>query len=353
MKQFCIILLLICSITVSSIAQDNNFTQYYASPMNLNPALTGGFDGTYRFSFLYRDQWRQVLENPLSSFAAALDLRFPVGAGQFKVQDAAGVGLMFNTDRMSTTGYSQTGMHFFGAYHKSLNSKNNQFLSFGLQLGLNQRNISNTRLTFEDQFNGSTGYTGSTNELLPPENTFPFADLSTGINYSYAPNRKVGLYLGAAMHHILEPQVSFYFDRRQNDDELGTDFLHRKYTAHASVRFPITSKVSLFPRVLASLQGPHLELNAGSNIRFALGEYGSSAMHIGGWVRPVSGEEKSLDLETAIMMVGFETNNVLFGFSYDVSISDIQSTYSGQGAFEISIAYLGNYDNETILCPKF
>ncbi|MEM1327346.1 MAG: PorP/SprF family type IX secretion system membrane protein [Bacteroidota bacterium] len=353
MKQFCLSIIAIFALIISVTAQDSHFTQFYATPMNLNPALAGGFDGTYRFSFLYRDQWAQAMESPFATFNAALDLRFPIRYNQSRTQDAFGAGIMFETDRVSSVGYSSTGAHFFAAFHKSLSSRNNQYLSGGVQFGLNQRNINNTRLTFEDQFNGSTGFTGATNELLPPENSFAFSDLSVGLNYSYSPSRSAALFLGGAIHHVLEPEISYYYDRQDDDDALGSNALHRKYTAHIGARFPLTSKVSLLPRAVARLQGPHLEVNAGSNVRFALGQYGGSAMHIGGWVRPVGNEQKALDLEAAIMMVGFEVDNVLFGFSYDLSLSALQANRSQQSAFEISIAYLGNYNSETILCPTF
>ena len=37
-------------------AQDIHFSQYYASPLTLNPALTGKFNGHFRVSGIYRDQ---------------------------------------------------------------------------------------------------------------------------------------------------------------------------------------------------------------------------------------------------------------------------------------------------------
>ena len=41
-----------------SVAQtDPHFTQNYTYPMYINPALTGGSDGEYRVSSIYRSQW--------------------------------------------------------------------------------------------------------------------------------------------------------------------------------------------------------------------------------------------------------------------------------------------------------
>ncbi len=333
-------------------AQDKHFTQNFAAPMLLNPSLTGGFDGRYRFSLIYRDQWRSVLNQPYTTFAAGLDLRFPVGYMSSKTEDGFGAGMTFYTDRVPIIGFSTTELGFSTAYHKSLNERNNQYLSLGLQLGLNQRNVTYENLDFEDEFNGASGYTGASQEILP-SNNFAFTDFAVGLNYSYAPKNQFGLFLGAALHHIFEPQVSFYYDRRNDDPERGDDVLSRRITGHISARIPVSKSIMLMPRAVAMIQGPHTQINAGSNVRLAIGDNRNYAVHVGGWVRPISTMDESLELAAAILMTGFEVNNVLFGFSYDLSLTDIQSTQQGQSSFEISIAYLGNYDNETILCPKF
>ena len=52
-------------------------------------------------------------------------------------------------------------------------------------------------------------------------------------------------------------------------------------------------------------------------------------------------------------MVGLEYENVLLGFSYDANISTFTATGTRRNAFEVSVAYLGEYENELVLCPKF
>lgn len=350
-KQHILISFFLC-FTLISIAQDKHFTQNFAAPLVLNPALTGGFEGRYRFSLIYRDQWRQALTQPYNTFAAGLDLRFPVNYLSAKTEDGFGVGMTFYTDRVGDIGFSTTELAFSTAYHKSLDERNNQYLSLGVQLGLNQRNITYEGLNFEDEFNGSNGFTGVTNELLPPNN-FAFSDFAVGLNYSYAPKKAFGIFAGVAMHHIFQPQISFYYDRKDNDPEAGSATLDRRYTGHLSMQIPLTQRVTLLPRAVAMAQGPHLQVNAGANLRLAVGGYGGSAVHVGGWARPATNADNGFDVVAAILMVGFEIDNVLFGFSYDTATSSIPNIRQGQNAFEISITYLGNYNSETILCPKF
>jgi hypothetical protein len=38
--------------------QDIHFSQYYASPLSLNPANTGNYDGDWRLMNSYRQQWK-------------------------------------------------------------------------------------------------------------------------------------------------------------------------------------------------------------------------------------------------------------------------------------------------------
>ena len=44
-------------------AQDIHFSQFYMSPLNLNPALTGVMNCNTRFVGNYRNQWASVLKS--------------------------------------------------------------------------------------------------------------------------------------------------------------------------------------------------------------------------------------------------------------------------------------------------
>ena len=193
-------------------AQDRLFSQFYATPVALNPALAGAFDGKYRIGCVYRDQWRSIVETPITSFAFAADLRLslpflPNGWDKDKI----GVGLVFQRDRVSYLEFSNTQINLAASYHKLLNQGDNtQYLSLGLQIGLNQRNVNYDKLTFQDQFNGIDAFAGNSLERLP-ENNFGYADFSTGLHYSFnKKNSRFGFFTGAAFHHFAQPNVSFY-----------------------------------------------------------------------------------------------------------------------------------------------
>lgn len=351
MKALVSTLLMLVSV-LSVQAQDIHFTQFYASPLLLNPALTGGFDGQLRASTIYRDQWRGALETPFTTTTAALDFRFPLKTGGRQSGDAASAGIVFMNDRVKQYDFTHNQIMVSGGYHKMLDKRTNQILSGGIQVGIGQRSINYSGLSFQDEFSinpdGSTGFFGSTREDLPTNN-ITFFDASVGVNYSYAPRGQAGVYAGAAVHHLNQPDIS-YFSR--DDDSLEPQALDRKYSVHVAGVLPLTSKMSLQPRALAQVQGESIQAVLGSNIRMQFDEFSSTALHLGTWVRGVKNVE-GFGTDAVVALMGIEYHNFLLGTSYDIGLSDFTAGSRGRGALEISIAYLGSYENDSLLCPQF
>ena len=342
--------LLVLVFCISLKAQDQHFTQVYNAPLALNPALTGSYAGTYRFSGIYRDQWRRTLDDPYVTFAGMLDVRFPLEVYNGKYNDAVAIGLMFYNDKVPGVDFNTNQIALSAAYHKALDLNNTQYISLGIQGGINQRNINYEDLTFDDEYNGTTGFFNPTREILPGNN-FSFDDWAIGLNYAFIPGRRTSFYAGLSLHHIFEPQVSFF--PTDTDIMYEGNTLFRKFGAQVSASIPLSDKYSIQPRLVGSLQGPHFQAVTGSNVRIALSEYDYSALHIGGWVRPVRNFDDSFSLDAAIIMLGIEYRNILFGLSYDATLVDLQTTRRGQGAFEFSVSYSSNTQNESLLCPKF
>lgn len=338
--------------TAPALAQDAHLTQFYASPLTLNPALTGGFDGQLRAGVNYRDQYRGLLPSAFVTTSAALDFRFPLAIGGRDNGDAAAVGVMFMSDRVREYDFGTNQVVVSGGYHKMLDERTNQILSAGLSAGIGQRNVNYGNLTWQDEFairpNGTIGYFGDTRENLPVNN-ISFFDFSAGVNYSYAPRNRPGIYAGLAAHHINQPNLSFY-DR---DEEIALDApLDVKLTAHVAGTIPLNSTMRLLPRALVLSQGQSFEALVGSNIRFQFDEYSTTALHLGSWVRGVRTLE-DFAADAVVALVGLEYKGVLLGTSYDLGLSQFTAGNRGQGAFEISLAYLGNYENDSLSCPTF
>ena len=106
------------------------------------------------------------------------------------------------------------------------------------------------------------------------------------------------------------------------------------------------------PRVLFLAQGPHTEVNFGTNFKYKLDDFGDKYLHFGPWIRTVS-NESGIGVESIVASVGIEIKNMLIGLSYDHNLGDLISDRKGLNALEISITFLGEVDNDDGFCPTF
>jgi len=347
-----LVLLLFILVSEFAQAQDKHFTQFYAAPLTLNPALTGSMPGRYRVSGIYRDQWRGVLDNPYVTFGAAVDVNFDVEFDS-RYKDQVAIGLLFVNDKVPEVDFSTNQISLSAAFHKGLDYDKKQFLSLGIQGTMAQRNINYENLTFDDEFNNLDAFDGITAEDLPGNN-FGYGDLNVGLNYRLMPKSGYAFNIGVAMHHVLTPEVSFYATSTDKDDEpISKSSLYSKYSGQLSMQVPLSDNLFLLPRALFALQGPHLEINAGTNLRIKLNSFNNNSLHLGAWARPVTNNNGDTSLDAIVALVGIELGGVSCGLSYDANLSSYQTAGTGQGAFEFSITYIGSFDNEDIMCPKF
>ncbi|MCB0690755.1 MAG: PorP/SprF family type IX secretion system membrane protein [Saprospiraceae bacterium] len=349
-KYFFSLVFLGLSMTIG--AQDPHFSQFFASPSTLNPAYVGTFSGSYRISSIYREQWRSALEDPLTTFIAAGDVKFPLGEVRNTNPDIVGAGIMFFSDQVSTFDLNTTQIALTGSYHKSLDNKSKKYLSLGFQGGILRRSINYEDLTFQDQWNAINDYSFPTNEYLP-QNNFAIGDFAVGINYFSQPSKRSSFMLGAGLFHVASPNISFYkYDQSSNVDFIKESAYNKKWTAYASYSIQTSEIFRIDPRVLLLSQGQHTEIDLGTNFRYYFYSTDATYLNIGPWVRGVKNDD-GFGLESIIASVGIEMSGLQFAFSYDYNIGKLSADRINMNAFEISISYIGNYDNESEICPQF
>jgi type IX secretion system PorP/SprF family membrane protein len=327
-------------------AQDQHFTQYYAAPMFLNPAMTGNFDGRYRFSAIYRTQWASITDQPFRTSAAMFDLRMPLQEKAAR-QSFLGVGFDFYSDKLGSSAFSTSSLGIAGAYHKSLDIHNQNFITAAARLGFAQRSVNFEGLTFNDQFNGTNGYTLGTNEALP-RNNVNYADLGAGDFWSTALDKSVQFHAGVAGYHLNRPIVVLY-----NSDSINNRRLPIRTSVVVGAKIPLSERIDLLPRAVVFWQGAHLEMNIGANARIGLNDYNDYSLFLGGWVRPVKDVKSGLGVDAAVIMTGFEFANYRLGLSYDATLSGLMRASRTYGAFEISFQFIGNYGEDKLSCPTF
>jgi type IX secretion system PorP/SprF family membrane protein len=329
-------------------AQDHYFTQFYATPLELNPALSGAVEGSFRASVVYREQWSGLIDNPYQSYGVFGDLRFPVGGRNSK--DFAGGGIAFTSDRVGYFDFNTNAIRLSGAFHKSLNPGQESYLSGGAYFGIVQRNLNYEGLIFDDQFNGLDGYTFQTLESLP-ENNFAYGDLGVGINYTMRTSDNFAFVAGAGYAHLFKSSMSMF--RRTPELEDYEDIaLFSKISGYVSTDISVTESVRLLPRVMFQQQGPQILANAGSTVRLEISEYNNNAIHLGGGLRMARRLEQ-FKPSALYGLVGFELSSFLIGVSYDLNLEYLSHERLGQNVFELTVTFIGEYENLATFCPTF
>jgi type IX secretion system PorP/SprF family membrane protein len=333
-------------------AQDPHFTQYYTNSLYLNPATSGTYSGSFRVSMLYRDQYFQPLEESYKTFAASGDVKLNVRTAKSGQKDAVSMGLTFLTDRVQIFDFNTNQLLLTLAYHKSLDRKYKQMLGIGFQGGLLQRAVNYENLSFQDQFNAIDGYTNATGEFLPPNNiTVP--DLSAGAYYSMSPSKKTNIHLGLAYQHFNQPNVSYYNDPVILNNSINkTSAYPSRFTLHGGVQLMTNYRLDISPRFIFLQQGKKQVTQLSTLFRFKFAERTGQYFHLGPQLRMVKDAGGS-SLESASLMLGFEKNNFILGLSYDWGISSVIKDSRNFSTLEISLMYIGEYDNDTNFCPQF
>jgi len=196
--------------TANGLAQDIHFSQFWMSPLTLNPASAGAFkdiDATIN----YKNQWSSV-SSPYKTFAAAVDLR----AFQKKWKSGfLGLGLNVYNDVAGDGNLSNTMVDLTLAGHIKIN--NHQLLSAGIQGGFGQSSVQVNNLTWDNQFNGFEYVPGSPSGEHFANTSFLYPDVGAGIQYQYnkgemyvSGNDNIQSDIGFSVSHINQPMMTFY-----------------------------------------------------------------------------------------------------------------------------------------------
>ncbi len=351
MRILTLIILCFLSVITEMSSQDEHFSQFYAIPIHMNPALAGAYQGTYRMTAVFRDQWNNALESPFKTFAAGGDTRFDLNFGKLKTKDHLGLGLFFVSDRVSEYQSSVNKVSAYFAYHKRLGDKIPSYLGAGMKLGVIQRNINYDNITFQDQFNQINEFNLPTGEVLPPNN-IGGVDISLGLNYYINPDRTTRYYIGLAAHHLTNPNIS-YFNRPQNPNPLIdlSQTLDSKYVFHLSMDKELKYRLDLQPRFVYQVQRDNTQYDLGSNIQYTFKSL-ESALILGMWLTIID-DLDGIHVENLTPLLGIKKGMFIFGMSYDIHLRDTFHSTFGFNTFEFSIRFIGEHDNESTFCPTF
>ncbi|PZV86359.1 type IX secretion system PorP/SprF family membrane protein [Algoriphagus aquaeductus] len=319
---FTLITLVLISMAMNSaLAQDVQYSQFYANPLYLNPALTGASEGT-SMGVNYRNQW-PGLDQSFVSYSAHID-HYIFGAN-------SGVGIIFNRSEQSMANLSVSEIGATYSYRARLGFRS--FLRVGGQVSYMDRDAHFGNLVFGSQINDQTGAIGDfSGENLGADFRHQFVDYSLGLLFN---NDQV--WFGLSTHHITQPNISFL------DGQFSQ--LPMKISAHGGYKFDLSGGAARsFMNKTTGTRELTLAFNYKNQELFQQLDLGAQVnlqpLVLGVWYRgiPVSSVMQS-NHESVIALVGFQlASGLSIGYSHDFTLSSLGNANTG-GANEISMRY--------------
>ncbi len=307
---------------------DPHFSQYYAYPLYLNPALTGIINGDTRINANFKNQYANI-NNAYQTGALSLDYRptEKVGLGFNVINQAAG-----------DIGYNYFAAYASFGYAVPVSYDGFKKLSFGVQAGIINRSFDATKAQFGSQFNPGSGFdpTLPSNENFLNTNSTIF-DAGAGIfYYDGDPAKSANLFGGFSAAHLSRSKDPFAVGGSRA-------ILPVRYTAHAGIRIKASDYFDIVPHGIYMRQQKAQERAVGaySELKFQ----NDKGLIMGAMYR---------FQDAAIANVGFRASSLIIGASYDFNTSSLNRATFGQGGLELSISYVfrKHIDEPEPICPR-
>ncbi|HEY4154433.1 MAG TPA: PorP/SprF family type IX secretion system membrane protein [Puia sp.] len=325
-------------------AQDPAFSQFFASPLSLNPALTGKFNGVLRVAGNYRNQWPQI-NNAFITSTVSIDGNML--SGRLPAGDAWGVGVLAMTDKTANGILNSNYFSVSTAYQKSLDENGWNQLGIGFQGTYANKRLDGTKLQFEDELDQQGGWTIPSSEVIDGHQVnLSYFDLNVGVLYNGSTDGNNNFYFGASAYHITQPKESF----------TGNAYyvLHPRITLHGGYSFPLSPENNNnfihFSGVFSKqANATNTTLGAAWSSNLVGNDENPLNFYLGVWAR------FSNLTDAIIPYVGLDFGPFTLGMSYDVNVSSLKSASQSQGGIEVSLIYIKKHSDGTrsIPCPKF
>lgn len=350
-------------ITFVSQAQDIHFSQFYMSPLNTNPALTGVMNCNTRLVANYRNQWAGVLgANAYNTYSVSYDQKIAVGR-----TDYFGIGGSLWGDTAGSLNFGTTQGRLSFSFAKKMGGyrETSHFLVLGADAAISQRRLSQDAdgQIWASEHDGNGGVLPNSNPDIANtlDYDFIYADLAVGLLWFSIIDKENNFYGGLALHHVNRPNVTF------QSNTTTVEAIGQRFTAHAGGQVWLSKGLYVVPGFVFLKQGSQVELNLGTNLRFAVGNSRTSdqSWQIGAWYRLTNRfvEPTAVDADPSIeffhsdaiiFTARFDYDNFGLGFSYDYNVSELRAASVGNGAFEFSLNYyICGPEKRAVYCPRF
>jgi type IX secretion system PorP/SprF family membrane protein len=332
MRKLKLIIALLLQIVVAGSLKaqvDPHFSQYYAYPLWLNPALTGVINGDTRISGNYKNQYA-ALNNAYQTTALSAD---------FRPTSQIGVGLNVLNQKAGSAGFNYFSGYGTFSYGIRVSNDGNQRLSFGIQAGIINRSFDPNKLQLGNQYNPETGqYDPSMpgNESFQNTSATVF-DAGAGVfYYDGDPMKTANLFGGVSVGHLSRPKDPFSIS--------GSDArIPLRYTVNAGIRIKASDFIDIVPHGIFIKQQYAQEKAIGGYTEFKL-------LNDRGFIAGAMYRFK----DAAIANVGYHVNSLIVGASYDFNTSSLRRATNSAGGIELSVSYVfrKRISEPEPICPR-
>ena len=327
-------ILLISSVCLK--AQDIHFTQWMFSPLNLNPAETGVFDGDHRIVGNFRSQWAAIMERQYKTFGFSYDRNFKLNNQEITA------GIAFTNDRSSIGDLMQNKLQVSGGYNKNIKKAR---VSFGVQLGLLHKGIDPNAYSYPVQWDANQGVFSNAagignGEFFGQTNNYMF-DLNFGVGWGRKFGDKFYPEVGLSWFHVNTPEESFLGDKVN---------LPLRHAYNLKLNYKLSDNFLIMPNALFMYQIERQDLVVGVLAKKKIEDNKTKINQVFAGINFRDGFNRNYDAMNLI--IGAKREEWQVGISYDINVSDLSSVTHYRGAFELSVIYIvKSSDPSTFIVP--
>ncbi|MBT8231860.1 MAG: PorP/SprF family type IX secretion system membrane protein [Saprospiraceae bacterium] len=300
----------------ASDAQDIHYSQFFNSPLNLSPGLTGVYNGDQRYHLNYRQQWASVPVDYVSGDFGA-DFKF-----RQKNNNYIGLGALINYDEAGALNLNLTGINLFASYGLKLSAKSE--LTPAITISYAQRRFDAQSAETGNQWDGVAYNPSIPAEVLGVDNT-SFFDVGAGINFRHQSAYRKHIDLGVGAYHLIKPTESF------NPNASYDSKRPLRLSVYAMINYPLSGGLDFIINGLYAKQEAYTEKVINGQFKIYMGRAQSAALYLGGGYR--------VD-DAWYPMAAIEIGRVYGAFSYDFNISDFEFVTDGKGGPELTLRYI-------------
>jgi type IX secretion system PorP/SprF family membrane protein len=320
MKKIFFISVIMVSMLTKIKAQDIHYSQFFTSPISLNPAKTGLFNGDWRMGGNYKNQWYNI---PVTYHTASIFVDKNFGEARNKQIKKAGAGLFVVQDIAGDGNLATTKIQFSGAYHQLLDYNERFYLSGGISGGWVQKQINFTKLYWGNQW-----IDDHFDKQIDPnqpikKSVINYLELNAGAEFTAIIDGDRFFHAGISAFHLNKPTETFY----QNNNTLGikpilnVGYTHRvDYNYELFTEFYFSYQKKATEKTLSVIGGYNLKHSSLFN----------EFMYIGLIYRYK---------DAMVPIVGYAKNNYRVYLNYDINLSKLTRASFAQGGVEISFQY--------------